>query len=81
MPQPGEQHGLSTIGMQAPPHRLASTSPSMQQQQAFGSQVQQPRVLPTNAASAFPGSLSDLVASFENVKQKGKLVFVAYTCD
>lgn len=70
MPQPGEQHGLSVTAMQAPPQRLASTSPSVQQQQAFGSQAQQPRTFSSNAASAFPGSLSDLVASFENVKQK-----------
>ncbi|KAI5124753.1 hypothetical protein M0805_005387 [Coniferiporia weirii] len=59
--------GLSAQGMQVPPQRMTSTSPSIQQQQAFGPQIQQPRSAPSNA---FPGSLSDLVASFENVKQK-----------
>ncbi|THH12358.1 hypothetical protein EW145_g73 [Phellinidium pouzarii] len=62
--------GLSAQGMQIPPQRMTSTSPSIQQQQqAFGSQIQQPRVAPSSASS-FPGSLSDLVTSFENVKQK-----------
>ena len=59
---------LSAIGV--PPQRMASASPSAQQQhqqQTFGNQ------LPSRGApSTFPGSLSDLVASFENMKQKGK---------
>ncbi|EJD01300.1 uncharacterized protein FOMMEDRAFT_147863 [Fomitiporia mediterranea MF3/22] len=50
------------------PQRIASTSPSVQQQQSFGAQLQQQQHRGT--PSAFPGSLSDLVASFENVKQK-----------
>ena len=58
--------------MLVPPQRLASTSPSAQQQ-SFGMQGQQPRGSSSNAAAAFPGSLSDLVVSFENVKQKGML--------
>ncbi|PAV21145.1 CCR4-NOT transcription complex [Pyrrhoderma noxium] len=57
---------LSAIGV--PPQRMASASPSAQQQhqqQTFGNQ------LPSRGApSTFPGSLSDLVASFENMKQK-----------
>jgi CCR4-NOT transcription complex subunit 3 len=44
-------------------HRPPSTTSSQQQQQLSRS----------TASSAFPGSLSDLVMSFENVKQKGAL--------
>lgn len=52
--------------------RLATPSPLVNQQQSFGGPITQPlRVATGNAATAFPGSLSDLVASFENVKQKG----------
>ncbi|KAH8118479.1 Not1 N-terminal domain, CCR4-Not complex component-domain-containing protein [Phellopilus nigrolimitatus] len=70
IPQGVEQQGqsLSAQGMQTLPQRIASVSPSVQQQQAFGSQIPQPRAPPSTAS--FPGSLSDLVASFENVKQK-----------
>ena len=64
--------------MLVPPQRLASTSPSAQQQ-SFGMQGQQPRGSSSNAAAAFPGSLSDLVVSFENVKQKGMLSYI-YIC-
>lgn len=53
---------ISAPGMPLPPQRIASASPSVQQQ-AFGA--------PRGTPSAFPGSLSDLVVSFENVKQKG----------
>lgn len=55
-------------------HRLASPVSAQPQQTGFGSQLhQQAPVRPglSNAPAAFPGSLSDLVASFETVKQKG----------
>lgn len=42
----------------AAPGRPTSTAPAAAQQ-------------PVSRASVFPGSLSDLVQSFENVKQKG----------
>jgi CCR4-NOT transcription complex subunit 3 len=56
--QPQQQ---PAIGNQRPPS-------STQQQQ----QQQQQQTRPT-ASSVFPGSLQDLVVSFENVKQKGSL--------
>ncbi|KAH7888032.1 Not1 N-terminal domain, CCR4-Not complex component-domain-containing protein [Phlebopus sp. FC_14] len=61
VPPPGEQHAAAVqpqlgAGMQRP----TSTAPAQQSAQ----------VQPRPSASAFPGSLSDLVASFETVKQK-----------
>ncbi|KAL5527522.1 hypothetical protein ACEPAG_6323 [Sanghuangporus baumii] len=60
--------GLSAPAVSVPPQRIASVSPSVQQQQAFGTQQGQQQL--HRGTSAFPGSLSDLVSSFENVKQK-----------
>jgi CCR4-NOT transcription complex subunit 3 len=51
----GEQQQQPAIGYQRP---LSSAAPPSQQPRA-------------SASSAFPGSLQDLVVSFENVKQKG----------
>lgn len=57
-----QQGGLQsqTIGAQRPPSAAAAQLPQ---------QVSQQTVRP----NAFPGSLSDLVMSFETVKQKGAL--------
>ncbi|GBE79148.1 Not1 N-terminal domain, CCR4-Not complex component-domain-containing protein [Sparassis latifolia] len=54
------QQALQSASVQRP----ASAAPSQQ----LSSQLQQPPR--SSASSAFPGSLSDLVMSFENVKQK-----------
>lgn len=57
----------SAVGQQLPPQSIRP--PSAAPQQVLVQQPQPPR---TAAPNAFPGSLSDLVMSFENVKQKGE---------
>lgn len=55
----------ASIGAQRPPS--ANAPPALP-----------PSLTPNQRSSAFPGSLSDLVVSFENVKQKGECAL--YTC-
>lgn len=55
----------ASIGAQRPP---SANAPS----------VLPPSLTPSQRPNAFPGSLSDLVVSFENVKQKGECVL--HTC-
>jgi CCR4-NOT transcription complex subunit 3 len=79
-PMPQYPPGVKAPVSELPPPGLAGAAQPQQQQQPTGARptstapqpmlTQQTRPNPT---SGFPGSLSDLVLSFENVKQKGQL--------
>lgn len=66
-------------GMKAPAQQLAEQQQQQQQQgvqqQNVGAQRPASVAPPRAVSAAFPGSLSDLVVSFENVKQKGAPLF------
>lgn len=68
--------GVKPRPSETPPPGLA-TAPQQQVQGTRPTSAAAQQMLPQQArpsvASGFPGSLSDLVASFENVKQKGQL--------
>ncbi|TDL29808.1 hypothetical protein BD410DRAFT_736987 [Rickenella mellea] len=71
MPHGSEQTSFPTHVGQDQALRHASPAPSLPLTQYPSQMMPQQRVAPSGSAStAFPGSLSDLVASFENVKQK-----------
>lgn len=57
----------------APPQQSNATSPDTRQQQLEGQSQSRST---SSAAAAFPEALSDLVTSFDNVKQKGLLVYI-----
>jgi CCR4-NOT transcription complex subunit 3 len=65
-----------------PPGVKVTQNDQAQQQPAIGYQrppssaQQQQQHVRTTASSAFPGSLQDLVVSFENIKQKGSFLFL-----
>ena len=64
--------GISALPGQsslAPSQATAATSPNVRQQQGLETQSQSRST--SSAAAAFPEALSDLVTSFDNVKQKG----------